>query len=395
MKYKSSKYNIKVNDNTIYNTWHCKFVTTQYTNELCDSTYIWITIPEELKRERFIVPEMLDETGTMLSRVEKIRQEEKPKYVQYTICTTMKCNMSCEYCFEKEKGNYTLTEKQEGLILDYIQREITNNENLNFIEIRWFGGEPLLNIDSIERISRTLISICAEKGIKYNAFMYSNVLLLTEDLSQWLYEECNVRKVVISVDGFEERYNRIRHTEKGTLEKVIRNIETAKQEISCHLQVDKENVDEIFRLCDYLKERIKKDNVNYQVYSIRGTEKSLTDKEYVEIRERFNEKQGIVTLYEKNRIGCAYCQRKSVIFVADGYLYRCDNHIGDNIRAIGTLEQGLYEESKITGQFIKNIFRREECRDCAYLPKCVGTCYDNYVNGKIPCDMVREMKKKE
>lgn len=390
MKYKSSKYNIKVNNTTIYNTWHCKFVTTPYANELCDSAYIWTNILEELKRERFIVPYDLDEYATMLNKERKNRQNEKPALVELTVITTMKCNMSCAYCFEKGKriGAY------EGYVDDvilYIKNEIMRNDNLKQLNIRWFGGEPLLDYELIEQISKEIIHFLYERNIKYYGYMYSNGLLLTEEISEKLLE-LEIKEIRITIDGYAELYAKRRKVSKETLDKVIRNIEKAKQKIRIQFVIDKENADDSIRLNAELRERFKnKENIKYYLGYTRLSEDELNAQEKERIDRELGKKY-VLPEKPKECRGCIANHKRNVIINVDGNLYRCDNEIGNIERKIGTLKEGITKEGA-TDKFL-NIAYDEECRSCKYLPLCMNICCGELMQqGKKECDYIKGLVK--
>ncbi len=69
----------------------------------------------------------------------------------YVIYITDYCNMGCEYCFN---GNENMKEKKA--VPEFSPQEFEvfhkNNSNTNHFTIRFFGGEPMLNIDYIKEM---------------------------------------------------------------------------------------------------------------------------------------------------------------------------------------------------------------------------------------------------
>ncbi|MFV0441536.1 MAG: 4Fe-4S cluster-binding domain-containing protein [Lachnospirales bacterium] len=87
-----------------------------------------------------------------------------------SIMTTLKCNFKCTYCFEEPK-NIELNEQVENKILSFIKKNIKIYKS---IHIDWYGGEPLINIKSIECLSEKIIEICNENGVQYWATITTN-----------------------------------------------------------------------------------------------------------------------------------------------------------------------------------------------------------------------------
>ena len=69
--------------------------------------------------------------------------------------------------YSKAELNITITttlelymsDKVENEIIKYIQNNIESNNQINKLNITWFGGEPLLCIDQIVRMTEKLITL--------------------------------------------------------------------------------------------------------------------------------------------------------------------------------------------------------------------------------------------
>ena len=68
------------------------------------------------------------------------------------IMPTQQCNFRCKYCYEDtefmSKGE--MSEASETSILKYVQKNAIYHSKLR---VSWFGGEPLLALNSIKRLS--------------------------------------------------------------------------------------------------------------------------------------------------------------------------------------------------------------------------------------------------
>jgi uncharacterized protein len=78
---------------------------------------------------------------------EKVRQEK------LIFLVTEQCNFRCTYCYENfEKGKMS-DDVIEGVI-KYVEKRGPQLKNLN---VHWFGGEPLLALDVIEKLSNQML----------------------------------------------------------------------------------------------------------------------------------------------------------------------------------------------------------------------------------------------
>jgi uncharacterized protein len=73
---------------------------------------------------------------------------------KYTILTTLKCNLRCKYCYIA-KRELTISSSTAQKMVDFIYRNTPSDEK---IDLGFFGGEPLLEFDVLERIVETIES---------------------------------------------------------------------------------------------------------------------------------------------------------------------------------------------------------------------------------------------
>ncbi len=124
------------------------------------------------------------------------------------------CNLRCEYCFAAQgdfKGDRLLMEAETGKrAIDYVAKNSGTRKN---IEIDFFGGEPLMNLDVVKEITAYARSIEAEAGKKFNFTITTNGVLLNEENRDWLNE--NMDNIVLSLDGRREVNDAMRKTVNG------------------------------------------------------------------------------------------------------------------------------------------------------------------------------------
>ncbi|MBE7086931.1 MAG: thioether cross-link-forming SCIFF peptide maturase [Clostridiales bacterium] len=135
------------------------------------------------------------------------------------------CNLSCEYCFAG-KGKYK--GKSEYMSFEVARRAvdflIKNSGNRKILEMDFFGGEPLMNLDVVKQT----VAYAKEEGAKHNkTFLFTlttNAVLLNKETAEYLNAE--MENVVLSLDGRKSVHDGVRKTlnGKGSYEVIIENI---------------------------------------------------------------------------------------------------------------------------------------------------------------------------
>ena len=161
---------------------------------------------KQLVDSHFLVPDDYDEHQQVrnMRRILRIISEkyQKSGILHYTILPTTGCNARCFYCYEQGIKLDTMTENTANDVVEFIAKHCEGKT----ISIRWFGGEPTLAVNRIEQICRGL----HEKSIEFESRMTTNGFLLNEELILHCKHNWNLQSVMISLDGTEENYNRIK-----------------------------------------------------------------------------------------------------------------------------------------------------------------------------------------
>ena len=125
----------------------------------------------------FIVPDEyceLDEINR--ARIAGIEQESRKVF---RIWTTTLCNARCFYCFEQGVPDSSMGLETASQVVTYIEDKLHTSDRL---EIEWFGGEPLCNLNAMRYITGKLKMCCKEMGVDYHASIISNGSLITKKL---------------------------------------------------------------------------------------------------------------------------------------------------------------------------------------------------------------------
>lgn len=135
--------------------------------------------------------------------------------------TTRNCNFRCTYCYMNHKNEKISEETQEGII-NYIRKNIHNYKS---VHISWFGGEPLMEMDAIENISKEVIDICSKARRPYTSSVTTNGYYLTPKNVEKLLK-AKVRNFHLTIDGIKETHDKQRVLINGapTFDKIIENL---------------------------------------------------------------------------------------------------------------------------------------------------------------------------
>jgi len=125
------------------------------------------------------------------------------------------CNLRCKYCFAGE-GTYhgTRSKMPAEVAKKAIDFVIANSENRRNIEIDFFGGEPLLNLDVIREtvLYAREREKCTNKRFRFT--VTTNGLLLDDETMEYLNNTMD--NIVLSLDGRKEINDAMRVRRDGS-----------------------------------------------------------------------------------------------------------------------------------------------------------------------------------
>ena len=263
------------------------------------------------------------------------------------------------------------------------------------VELRWFGGEPLVNYKAIDIICSNL----QKMGQPFYSTISSNGTLIGlphiyNSLKKW-----NFKKVRLSFDGLKEEHNRrknypsIPDAYTVTLENVDKLIAIG-VETSIRLTFDENNLNDIFKVAEMLIKRYK-DNKLVKVYSRCIFEKLTTIaannnlaqvKKLVEFKEFIDSllfKNGLYDETKWQPIGyqpsfCAANNPNAVVIDPMGRLTSCET-ITPNTQFWGDITNGVTDDNE-KNRWIEITPIKEKCKTCHFLPSCTtfSLCPNDY-----------------
>lgn len=384
---KVSKYNSIVNlgiDSIIYNTLKRKYIVLNQ-DELKLSENILNNLDKEyysneeviyikkLAKIGAIIPKKFDELNYIEFLYNKLKFNND-KFI-LVLNPTLNCNFRCTYCYE----NHVSKKFDDDIINKIISLVEEKTKVAKNLDVAWFGGEPLIEFETILNLSNRLMRICKENNCEYQATMTTNGYLL-DDIKISSLKSIGLENIQITLDGTEEFHNkkRILKGGDGTFEKVKNNILKLLNNdinVTLRINVDEENYYSIPVLFDSIPSE-QRSKVTINLSNIFQNEKKVNL--YFLYEEAIN--KGFKYRGKLNSfIKCEAGTPNSITVYPDGKLSFCSmaaeqdffygtlNYSKNNI--INIKDKAMYYK------FHNNsIFTSEECKKCIELPMCMGNC---------------------
>ena len=361
-------------------------------------------LPKDLEKSLlkgfFLLDDNFDEIEFIKNRQEKLKN--KGEHFSLTIAPTLNCNFRCIYCYEKGHQEYKfMTKETENEIVEYIKKI---SSTLKSISITWYGGEPLLKQDTIDRISTNLIKIADQNGIRYSSNIVTNGYLIDEQVVLF-FKKARITNCQITLDGIKENHDKRRFTcnGDGSFDVIISNLEKYGKDLPhtvIRVNVDKTNLNAVSDLKLYFKQKGLSNleiipaptRTTFDCYS---KDYCFSSSEYYSW-EREQIKKGYDELIIKSvpsirGNNCVANTKNGFVVDPDGDLYKCWCDIGVKNYSIGNISNIDKIDEK--GSPIANFdpYTDKECSKCKVLPICLGGCFhDRYHKTFKTCSPYKE-----
>lgn len=345
----------------------------------------------------------------------KMIESNSKKYLQLTLLPAqMACNFACTYCYEDREQKSRMTSNHQEILLRYID----NIEELEVLQIEWFGGEPLLNREFIINFSKELHFKAKKKNIDYRGSMTTNGYYLTKDtfLELWKY---NVKAYQITIDGLEDDHNKLRPLSNGqpTFKTILNNLLEISRikdiDYNIIIRVNFNESSNIDKFIEYIKdvEFSKDERFSFIFRAIRTnwngvknevfckSEPSSLQMEYETKAIKNGLAKGDYTLYKEIGSTSCYANREnSLIVYPDMSIRKCSIALDDDINIVGFLDdnaQLIRNNNWNLWTMNKNsIHNKQECSSCSFNPQCLSSaCPLKFIqNNDIICpDSINEL----
>lgn len=380
------------------------FISSECDYDKIDASYQ--TIADQLLRLGILVSEEVNENEAYKATH---YQNAFDNQLQLTVLPTGKCMFRCPYCYEcmQKFHREAMTPEKQKALLSFVKKSISNHTSL---KIGWYGGEPLMEYDTIKYLSETFIKICNMRHIPYVAEMTTNAFLLTEDVFDTLYK-LRVYTYMITLDGFKEQHDKIRFTSdgKGSFDTILKNLLYIRDNkhykfahVIVRINVSSDVLERLDELVEFVADLFSGDPrfeinfaavVSYTPASKYGKfvdpfkmyDQLFKNETYME--KIYSEKSKVFQLIPEQK--CIATKKNAFVITPDLSVYKCysffenkNNKVGYiDDRGILNLNEALHNKWYLGSDYMQPV--SQECQDCFYRPCCrvvSSGCPLRYVN---------------
>lgn len=166
------------------------------------------------------------------------------RHLNLILLSTEACNLRCTYCFER-----FIHGRMEPGVVQGVKRLLDRRrEDLEVLNLSWFGGEPLLAFEVVREINTHALDLFSDQGgVRFDSNMTTNAVLLSRDRFEELLQ-LGVTAFYITFDGpqVEHDSRRVRANGQGTFDTIWENVLALRDvegrfEIILRLHLDAEN----------------------------------------------------------------------------------------------------------------------------------------------------------
>lgn len=304
-----------------------------------------------------------------------------------TVVLTLDCNLACPYCFEDHfRGNHAMSRETARLLVAHVMREQIDRGR--DVELRFYGGEPLMAVPRLKEIAGPLRNAAMSAGTKFSCSLVTNATLLTRTVVEDLLP-FGLKSAQITLDGPAEIHNLQRPFVSGqeSFKLIVGNLRSVYDLITLKPggNFTRDNYREFPAMLDALLEAgidpVKVGPVQFAPIHPKsgghdphsascaiGSEPWLIEANLFLRGETLRRGFSV----DKPHMGVCMIELTNNLVVGyDGSLYKCPALMGWPEFAVGTLADGItdYRESHNL-----DLWKNEECLECAYLPLCFGGC---------------------
>lgn len=321
------------------------------------------------------------------------------------------CNLNCEYCFASQ-GNYRGDRAVMSLevgkrALDFL---IENSGTRKNLEVDFFGGEPLMNFETVKQMVAYARSIEKEKGKNFRFTLTTNGLLIDDDVIDFANKEMS--NVVLSLDGRKEIHDRYRvdYAGNGSFDRIVpkfQKLVKARGGKNYYMRGTFTHANP-----DFLKDIEEMLSLGFTELSMEpvvcasGDKNELTLDDLPIVMEQYEKLAELMLKKDKEgkpftfyhymidltggpciykRISGCGSGTEYMAVTPWGDLYPCHQFVGEEKFKLGDIWNGVTNKA-VQNEFMScNVYAHKECEDCWARLYCSGGCAANayHSTGKV------------
>ncbi|HSV50027.1 MAG TPA: radical SAM protein [Candidatus Acidoferrales bacterium] len=319
----------------------------------------------------------------------------EPKFKEFTVWTSTKCNLKCRYCFvyklNEEQTYKAMTTETADQLIAFADKHLSPDGKIWF-----FGAEPLCNWAIIQYI----VEKSRSKGYKWQFGATTNATLIDEEKVQWM-KQINFG-LLLSIDGPKDSHNTNRVIADGTgsWEDAWRGLSLVRKTLNPNPQIHWTVTPSTAKgLANNIKIIVEENNLtNLAVdfaYEVEWTKDDLIvlKKELETFGDYYkkwiNEGKPVFSMFIRDansaltqtiRPWCSRCGlgNGSMGIDYDGTLYPCHRFIDSHKKVIGDIYNGFNQTHQQWQKDWQKIApyceEPKKCLTCNYKKACSGGC---------------------
>jgi len=334
------------------------------------------------------------------------------------------CNLRCRYCFA-DAGEYMgkreiMPPAVAKAAIDFV---LTSSHGRKYIEVDFFGGEPLLNLGVVKDTVAYARALAGDHGKEFRFTLTTNAVLLTEAVRNYLRE--NNISVVLSLDGRPEVNDRTRVFPggQGSYATILPNIRAMIELLNnegyyvrgTYTRWNADFTNDVVHLADLGFKHISVEPVvadSAAPYALTSDLLPALEREYDRLTDIYLERFAAGTPFNffhfnintdngpclpKRLTGCG-AGYEYLAVTPTGDLYPCHQFVGRTEYRMGSVFTGI-ERPELSRTFRQaHIYSKPQCRECWARFFCSGGCHANAVafggDLLIPYELACALEKK-
>lgn len=338
--------------------------------------------------------------------------DDYEKYAKFSTASPVKamclhiahdCNLRCEYCFASTGdfgvGRKLMTFETGKKAIDFL---IEKSADRQFLELDFFGGEPLMNFEVVKQIVNYARSREKETGKTFRFTVTTNGMLLNDSNIDFINKEMS--NAVLSVDGRKCVNDKVRKRVDGTgcydtIMPKFQQLVAGRGDKDYYVRgtFTKYNLDfsnDVLSLYEAGFDQISVEPVvsdPSKPYALTEADLPKVFSEYDNLALKMLEleKQGkkfnffhfMLDLDQgpcaiKRLRGCG-CGNEYVAITPDGDIYPCHQFVGNPDFKMGNLDDGTFDLNMKDEFAHANVYTKPECKKCWAKFYCSGGCNAN------------------
>ena len=313
------------------------------------------------------------------------------------------CDLNCSYCFAGQ-GRYhgkrdVMSFEVGKRALDFL---IENSGSRTNLEVDFFGGEPLMNWETVKQLVEYARSIEKEKGKNFRFTLTTNGMKIDDDVID--FSNRQMSNVVLSLDGRKEIHDLTRVTPegKGSYDTVVPKFKEFVRRRGgkdyymrgTFTHANPDFTKDVFHMADLGFTQLSMEPVigsPDDPSALTADDLETVKKEYetlaIDMIRRRREGKPITFYHYMLDLTdgpCIYkrisgCGSGTEYMAVDpwGNLYPCHQFVGEEGYMLGNIRDGVTNEDLREEFRSCNVYAREECRDCWAKLYCSGGCAAN------------------